>query len=376
MPILISGASVAGLTAAQRFSAQGVEVTVVERAPGLRRQGAPLDVRGDALAVATDMGIGEMLAAHETGAARRSAFAHFVDAHGRRVGALPNALPQESADDLELFRSDLIDILRGSLGPEVTIMFGDSIADVADTGDGVEVGFASGRAGRYDFLIGADGIHSNTRRLVFGPEERYRRHLDVYYCILTLPKDLGGDGEVCIYSEPGRSVLIAGYADQAAGGLLFLSSEIDYDYHDAEQQRQLVIETCGTMRGWKSSAVIEALKQTDQFYVDSASQVHMDHWWRGRVVLLGDSAFAPSFFSGRGTPLAMVGADVLATEWSASKEDLAQAFGRYEDIMRPRVQVAQQGVPQARDRIIPATWEAIENRKSAVATGELRPRLD
>lgn len=362
MSILISGASVAGLTAAQRFSAQGVEVTVVERAPGLRRQGAPLDVRGDALAVAADMGIREMLAARETGAARRSAFAHFVDADGRRVGALPNALPQESVDDLELFRSDLIDILHGSLGPEVTIKFGDSVAEVADTGDGVEVGFASGRADRYDFLIGADGIHSNTRRLIFGPEDVYRRHLGVYYCILTLPKELGEDGEVCIYSEPGRSVLVASYPEQAAGGLLFLSSEIEYDYHDAEQQRQLVIEACGTMRGWKSSAVIDALQRTDQFYVDSASQVHMDRWWQGRVVLLGDAAFAPSFFSGRGTPLAMVGADVLVTEWSASKEDLARAFGRYEETMRPRVQIAQQGVPQARERVIPATWEAIESR--------------
>ncbi|WP_405163638.1 FAD-dependent monooxygenase [Nocardia sp. NBC_01499] len=362
MSILISGASIAGLTAAQRFSARGAEVTVVERAPALRRNGAPIDVRGTALDVAADMGIRDTLAAHETGAAQRSAFTHIVDDNGERVGALPTELPQDSPDDLEIFRNDLIDVLHASIGPNVTFVYGDSIQEVTDTGDAVEVRFASGRAGRYELLVGADGIHSNTRRLVFGPEDRYRRHLGVYYGILSLPAELGSDGEAYLYSVPGRSVLIGDYPERTYGGFLFLSPEIAYDYHDIEQQRQLVFDTYSAVQGWKVAELLDALKQSEDFYLDSASQVHMDRWSRGRVVLLGDAAFAPSFFSGRGTPLAMIGADVLAREWATCDGDLGQAFGRYEQAMRPQVHRAQEGVPQARDRVIPATREAIEAR--------------
>ncbi|MDJ1135768.1 FAD-dependent monooxygenase [Streptomyces iconiensis] len=362
MSILISGASIAGLAAAQRLSARGAEVTVVERAPGLRRNGAPIDVRGEALDVAADMGIRDTLAAHETGAAQRSAFTHIVDENGEKVGALPTELPQDSADDLEIFRNDLIDILHGSVGPDVTFVYGDSIQELTDTGEAVEVGFTSGRAGRYELVVGADGIHSHTRRLVFGPEERYRRHLGVYYGILSLPAELDVDGEAYLYSVPGRSVILSGYGERTNGGFTFLSPEITYDYHDIEQQRQLVFDAYSSVRGWKVAEMLDALKQSEDFYLDSTSQVHMDRWSRGRVVLLGDAAFAPSFYSGQGTPLAMIGADVLATEWATCDGDLDLAFARYEEAMRPRVHRAQKGVPEARDRVNPPTWEAIEAR--------------
>ncbi|QIS18930.1 FAD-dependent monooxygenase [Nocardia terpenica] len=362
MSILISGASIAGLAAAQRFRARGADVTVVERAPGLRRTGAPIDVRGAALDVAAAMGIRDALAAHETGAAQRSAFTHIVDENGEKIGALPTELPQDGPDDLEIFRSDLVDILHGAIGPDVTFVYGDSIQEVTDTGDAVEVGFASGCAGRYELLVGADGIHSNTRRLVFGPEQQYRRHLGVYYGILSLSAELGADGEAYLYSEPGRSILISDYAAGTMGGFLFLSPEIAYDYHDPAQQRQLVFDAYSATRGWKVDELLDALKQSEDFYLDSASQVHLPRWSHGRVVLLGDAAFAPSFFSGQGTSLAMIGADVLAAEWDTCAGDLGQAFARYEHAMRPRVHRAQDGVPEARDRVIPATKEAIDAR--------------
>ncbi|WP_026197620.1 FAD-dependent monooxygenase [Sciscionella marina] len=371
MAILISGASIAGLSAAQRFAALGAEVTVVERAPSLRRHGAPIDVRGDALDVAARMGIRDALVAHETGAAQRTAFTHLVDAEGVRVGTLPTELPQLSSDDLELFREDLIDILYGSVDPKVTFVFEDSIQELTDTGAAVQVRFASGRTGSYELLIGADGIHSTTRRLLFGPERRYRRHLGVYYGILSFPDELGADGETYVYSEPGRSALISDYARWTGGGFTFLSPEIPHDYHDVEQQRQIVLDAYSEVRGWKIPEMLEALKNSGDFYFDSASQIHMDGWSRGRVVLLGDSAFAPSFFSGQGTPLAMIGADILAAEWASCEGDLEKAFGRYEEAMRPLVSVAQDGVPEARDRVVPASWEAIEERNR-----QWPPKLD
>ncbi|MFI6042592.1 hypothetical protein ACIA8C_13210 [Nocardia sp. NPDC051321] len=116
-----------------------------------------------------------------------------------------------------------------------------------------------------------------------------------------------------------------------------ITTKIAYDYHDVEQQRQLVFDEYSSARGWKVAEMLDALKKSEDFYFDSASQVHMDRWSSGRVVLLGDSAFAPSFFSGQGTSLAMIGADVLATEWATGDGNLDRAFGRYEQAMRPQV---------------------------------------
>ncbi|MGW7577859.1 FAD-dependent monooxygenase [Streptomyces sp. NPDC054765] len=362
MSILISGSSIAGLAAAQRFGARGADVTVVERARALRRQGAPIDVRGAALDVAEDMGIRGLLTACETGQLDRSAFAHFVDADGEVVGAVPDDMPRDRVDDLEVFRTDLIDALHGALGPNVKIIYEDSIRDLNDTGERVDVTFASGGTGSYELVIGADGIHSNTRRLVFGPEKDYRRHLGVYYMIFSLPPGFLADTEAYLYNEPGLSVLASGYRDRGFGGLNFLSPEIDYDYRDTEAQRKSVLKKYAHVTGWRTQEILDILAASEDFYFDSAGQIHMDRWSKGRVVLLGDAAFAPSFFSGRGTALAMIGADILAAECAKSDMQLEEAFARYEEAMRPLVESAQGGVPETRTRVIPATWEAIDAR--------------
>ena len=73
------------------------------------------------------------------------------------------------------------------------------------------------------------------------------------------------------------------------------------------------------------------------FHFDSVSQIHLDQWWRGRMVLLGDAGYCGSPLSGQGTSMAMVGAYVLAGELKAAGGGHRAAFPAYQDALRDYV---------------------------------------
>ncbi|HUG86578.1 MAG TPA: FAD-dependent monooxygenase, partial [Euzebya sp.] len=301
MFILVVGASIAGLSMAQRLSERGHDVTVVERSADLRRTGAPIDVRGEALRVAADMRVLDHISVNRVANTRDPAFTTFVDEAGDEVAMLPVEYTLDSPEDIEIARDKLIDILHGAIDPSVEFVFGDAVTDVIDTGAAVEVTFASRDAASYDLVVGADGIHSSTRRSVFGPESRFRRHLGLYTAIVEVPAELGVPLESHTYNVPGRMATISDFGDRALGWLAFRAPELDYDHTDLEAQRRLLLDAYDGVTGWRVEEILQAFATATDFYFDSVSQVHMDQWSAGRVVLVGDAAHAASLLSGRGT---------------------------------------------------------------------------
>jgi 2-polyprenyl-6-methoxyphenol hydroxylase-like FAD-dependent oxidoreductase len=87
--------------------------------------------------------------------------------------------------------------------------------------------------------------------------------------------------------------------------------------------------------------LLEAMWGASDFYFDTVSQVHMDGWSSGRVVLVGDASYCPSPMAGVGTSLALVGAYVLAGELATASGDHRRAFVRYEEEMREYVEQGQ-----------------------------------
>jgi 2-polyprenyl-6-methoxyphenol hydroxylase-like FAD-dependent oxidoreductase len=156
--ILISGAGIAGTTLAYWLRRRGFEPTVVERAGPLRSSGNPVDVEGEAVAVAERMRLMPKLSAAATG----STGITFVDGAGRRVGRINlEAIRRASrSGNVELGRSDLAAILHEAAGSDVDFRFGDSLASLAEDGHGAEVVFESGGQERFDLVVGADGLHS------------------------------------------------------------------------------------------------------------------------------------------------------------------------------------------------------------------------
>ena len=201
--VLISGASIAGPALANWLNQYGFDVTVVERADAIRSGGYPIDVRGTAIDVVERMGVlPQLRAAHvDTGKLR------FVDADGNTIATItPEYLAGGTTDrHIELPRGELASILYDlTRDGQARYRFNDSIEALHDDGAGVDVRFKSGAEQRFDIVIGADGMHSNTRALVFGPEAPFIRYLGFCFNLFSMPNNAGLSHEAVVYAEPGR----------------------------------------------------------------------------------------------------------------------------------------------------------------------------
>jgi 2-polyprenyl-6-methoxyphenol hydroxylase-like FAD-dependent oxidoreductase len=367
MHVLISGAGIAGLAGALELGRHGHDVTVVECASHFRLTGTPIDIRGDAIEAADRMGV---LAKIQKQRVRMSESSQFVDSRGEPVARVPLAETSDS-DDIEILREDLVRILADALPDAVTIRFGDSVQTLTDDGGDVRVRFASGRTGRFDLVVGADGQHSAVRGLVFGPEHDYLRHLGVYFALANLPGEAWSDDANSIYNVPDRFAGVFRYKSRTVAVFQFRAESLDYDHHDLHAQKRIVLDAFEDYRSWKIPQLLEAVGADPEFFFDAASQIHMPSWHRGRVVLVGDAGYCPAFLSGRGTSLALTGARFLAEELGRCDNHTA-AFERYEARQRPYVTFAQEIVNRGRDHLLPATWADIAARNKRLQTSEHR----
>ncbi|MEV7027687.1 FAD-dependent monooxygenase, partial [Kitasatospora sp. NPDC093558] len=262
--VLISGASIAGPALAHWLGRYGFEVTVVELAPALRGGGQDVDFRGTThLTVLERMGVLDELRALGTGGSPMT----FLGPDGRRLLHLP---AEFAGGDVEVPRGELAQLLHRHGAGRAEYVFGDSITALEETPTGVRVAFRHGADREFDLVIGADGLHSNVRRLAFGPEERYVRHLGYYAATWQLPNDRGlAPGSVGL-NVPGRLASVgADHRDPTRAGAFFLfaSPELAYDRHDAAQQKELVRSAFDGL-GWEVPRLLESLRAAPELYFD------------------------------------------------------------------------------------------------------------
>lgn len=329
--VLVSGASIAGPTLAYWLGHYGFDVTIVERAPAIRTGGYAIDVRGAALSVLDRMGALEEVRQRGTDTIGTS----FVNARGKRVVTMERGFGVIDACDVEIMRGDLAELLYHRTRDTTEYLFGDSIRSLDERDDGVHVTFEHADPRVFDMVIGADGLHSNVRRLVFGDEARFLRHLGSYMAIFTAPNTLDLDRWQLMQNRPGKVVSIKtarGNRDVKVTAF-FSSPKFEYDHRDVERQREIVAHAFRG-DGWEIPRLLEAMRVAPDFYFDSTSQVQMDRWSRGRVALVGDACGCPSPLTGQGSSLALVGAYVLAGEIAAAHGEHTAAFARYEETLR------------------------------------------
>src|ERR1700744_4301802 len=239
--VLVAGASIAGPALAHWLRRRGAEVTVVERAPGLRPGGQAVDARGVAKEVIRRMGLDAAVRA----ACTETVGARMVDADG-------NVLQTFSADDeggdgdiseIEILRGDLSQVLYDDTRDGVEYVFGDRVTGLTQDADGVDVAFAGGARRRFDLVVGADGLHSSLRAMVFGPRERFVRHLGHVLAFYSVPNEVGLDRWLVEYQEPesGRSALLRPIqeATRAMAMFSFPSADFAVDYRDVPAQKRL-----------------------------------------------------------------------------------------------------------------------------------------
>jgi 2-polyprenyl-6-methoxyphenol hydroxylase-like FAD-dependent oxidoreductase len=276
---LISGASIAGPTLAYWLDRYGFDVTVVERADAVRSGGYPIDIRGTAMEVVERMGFRPQVeAAH---IATRDLT--FVDAMGKAIGSIPiyDVTVNEAGQDVELPRGDLTTLLYGlARGSTVSYRFNDAIEALKDNGVGVNVRFTSGERQRYDVVIGADGIHSNARGLVFGPEEPFSHYLGSTFNLFSMPNDLGLSHGATVYAEPGRAAGVLAVRDSPQL-LVMMTFGTEPPPFGAYPDRAAQIGRTSAVfanDGWQVPHLLEAMRRADDLYFDTVSQIRMPCW--------------------------------------------------------------------------------------------------
>ncbi|GIH76621.1 FAD-dependent monooxygenase [Planobispora longispora] len=363
--VLISGAGVAGPVLAYWLRRHGFVPTVVERAPAVRTGGQAIDIRGAALGVVERMGLLEEVRRNRT----RMRGMSVLDGDGNEImrdteatysgGRLDN-------DDVELLREDLVRMVHELTRDDVEYVFGDSIATLREHGHGVLAGFDGGATREFDLVVGADGLHSNVRRLVFGEEERFLHHLGTHLAIFSTDNFLGLEDWQVWLNEGGAGYGIYPVRDNTELRVTigFGAEPFAYDHRDVERHRQLVEEHCSGLR-WETPRLLKAMREAPDFYFDSMAQVRMDRWSSGRVVLLGDAGYCPSPMSGQGSSLSLAGAYVLADELGRARGDHRAAFAGYEERMRPFVALNQALATENPGG--PAPEESVERAKNAIS---------
>ncbi|WP_245919916.1 FAD-dependent monooxygenase [Melittangium boletus] len=331
--MLVSGASISGLTTAYWLSRHGFAVTVVERAPHLRPGGHALDVRGPALEVAERMGILTTIRDRSTKLTGISV----VDSAGEELFRSTECTltgGRLDSPDVEILRDDLCDVLHGAVGNQVEYIFGDSIASLTQDESGVDATFVRAAPRRFALVVGADGLYSGVRRIAFGPDEQFLRALgDLYVATFGMPNFLGLERWQVMYSQPDSvGALVMGLRkDVNARTYLGFNAPrgLDYDFRDIDAQKRLLADRVAGA-GWVIPRIVEHMLRATDFHFYSLSQVRMSNWSRGRVVLVGDAGYAVSLGTGQATSVAMVGAYVLAGELATHQDDLVAGVAAYE----------------------------------------------
>ena len=374
--VAISGAGIAGPTLAYWLWCYGHEPVVIENAPRLRTGGYVVDFWGAGYAIAQSMGLTADL--HAAGYDVHDL--RLVDRRGHKVGGFGvDAFRRTmSGRFITVPRGDLAAMIHHRMDGHVETLFGESISAIAQDDSGVQVTFDSGQSRPFDVVIGADGIHSPLRDLVFGPEAKFEKDLGyrvaAFEAVGYRPRD---ELVYLAYTTPGRMVARFAMRDDRT---LFLF--VFTDEHMAGPDPRNLGETKSVLRrafggaGWECPQILHELDRVCEVYFDRVSQIVMDSWSLGRVAVIGDAACAVSLLAGEGTGLAMIEAYVLAGELHRAGGDHRAAFRRYERLLRPLVAQKQKSARAFASAFAPNTPLGLWTRNQATKLLNVRPLAD
>ena len=362
--VLISGVGIAGPTLAFWLRRGGFEPTLLECAPGLRNGGYVVDFWGLGYDIAERMGLTDAI--ERLGYHMREV--RIVDKSGRRIAGFGTRVFRELTGGrfVTLGRSDLSRLLFDKVSDVTETIFGDEVLSLQERSDAVEVQFRSGQTRRFGLVIGADGLHSNVRRLTFGSQDRFETHLGYYAAAFEVtgyrPRD---ESVYVIYNQPGRMLgRFALHDDRTLFLFVFAFDSTGPDLNTAEQKA--ILREQFRHGSWECPRVLSELDRTENLYFDRVSQIRMERWFRGRVALVGDAAFCVSLMAGQGSALAITAAYVMAGELVKASGRHEEAFRSYEALLRDYIGLKQKGAERFSSAFAPRTRRGLFVRNLVV----------
>jgi 2-polyprenyl-6-methoxyphenol hydroxylase-like FAD-dependent oxidoreductase len=370
LKVLICGGGIPGPSLAFWLSKLNYDITIVERFPGLRAGGQQIDLRGQGVQVMRKMGIEQVVRSKvvdEEGI-------QFVDTTGKRMAFVEanksGKGKQTATSEFEIMRGDLCYILHDLIKDKVKYVFGVFVTSFQQDEDSVKVQFSDGTDGTFDLVVGADGQSSRTRRMLLGPDTPDTfRSFGIYASYFNIPQQ-PGDLNIGTMYYPARRRFIFTRRDNPRTLQAYLQyatksgdETMDQALKKGVSEQKEAFAEVFQGSGWQSDRIIEGMRNSDDFYATVVGQVRLDSWSRGRVILLGDAAWAPAL-SGMGTSAALISSYVLAGELAkhakgGSSDSFRAALVAWEARFRPFVDKIQDISPWFISSMYPETQLAI-----------------
>lgn len=367
--ILIVGGGIAGLTLGYWLKHHGEQPTIIEQAAQRRDEGYGIDFSGSGWDVAQRMGILTELEGRQIQVESMV----LKNSQGQTIVKQPLAPLREALPHpmLHLMRPELEAVLADALPSDLPVHYATTIVRLEQYAEYVEVRFNDGRVEQFDLVIGADGIHSQVRHMLFGSESQFAHPLGYTFATFKVPQLEAYGANATMLIEPQRQATI--YPDRRGGFLMMLAYRSQQTQLPAPDQRKAMLQIEYRKAGWLVPQLIESINQQSAFYCDVISQIRMPRWSQGRVALVADAAHCLTLISGQGAATAMGGAYVLAEEL-AKTVDHQTAFQAYEQRMRPFVERKQAGARRVALTFVPRTWLGVQFSRFVVRTA-FTPRL-
>jgi 2-polyprenyl-6-methoxyphenol hydroxylase-like FAD-dependent oxidoreductase len=370
MRIVINGTGIAGPTLAYWLQKAGHEVLLVEIAPQLRTGGYIIDFGLVGYDVAEKMGLIPRI--------RKLGYQveelRFVNERGRRRGSIP----MKALDRIfhgrftSVKRSDLAITIYESLPGTVETIFGDSIAGIEEREHDVLVSFDHAPPRAADLVIGADGLHSRVRELVFGPDAGVELALGYHVAAFEAEGYRPRDELVYLgHGAPGRQIFRFSMRDDKTLFLFVFRDEyLGSARAFTEQERKAAVTKAFADVGWECPAILDAMSHAGDIYFDRVSQIRMDRWTKGRTALVGDAGACVSLLAGEGAGLAMAEAYILAGELRDCAGNYTSAFAQYQERLMPLIKRKQYAAAKFASSFAPKTGLGVAFRD--FATGMMR----
>jgi 2-polyprenyl-6-methoxyphenol hydroxylase-like FAD-dependent oxidoreductase len=368
--VLISGVGIAGPTLAYWLTAAGFRPTLVEHAPAFRSGGYVIDFWGLGYDVAERMGLAPGI--EREGYKVREL--RIVDDHGKRIAGFGVQVFRDltAGRYVTLARSDLSRLLFERARGTTELMFGDEVTGLDDGPEGVTVAFKHAGERRFDLVIGADGLHSNIRRLAFGPDARFESELG--YAVAAFqacgyrPRE---DSTYVMYNQPGRMVGRFALRNDRTLFLFVFADDSGMPVSDLPLgEQKAMLQRMYAKGRWECPSILAELHRAQELYFDRVSQIRMDSWSHGRIGLVGDAAFCVSLTAGQGSALAMLAAYVLAGELTRAERH-EEGFARYETQLRSYIAAKQQAGRRFAAALAPRTRTGLFLRNQVIKAARL-----
>lgn len=324
--VLIIGGGIGGLTAYTALRRQGYAVRVVERAPAFEPVGAGIAMGFNAMKVFRALGLADAIA----GRGHPCGLSQVTDEHGRVLTSIDiSALSEELGDFILIHRAKLHEALLTEVDDN-DVVLGTTPESIEQNDDGVDITLSNGDQERFDLVVGADGLRSQVREMVFG----------------DIP--LRYSGYTCwrfvVSGDFGKPMLTEMWGRGRRFGVVPIGANEVYCYttlnapHASEAMRDISLEDYKKLFadfGGRVPAILDVLTDRNQLIWNDLEEIHVPRWVDGRVVLLGDAAHGMTPNMGQGAAMAIEDAAALGAELAAP-EDWAAGLARYEEARKAR----------------------------------------